>query len=155
LRDAAIFSLGQQGDGAKNAQFLRDLYGKLTNDALKEKIMFSLSQSKSPDRATWLLQIAKSSTESISMRKKALFAAGQAGVSMSQLSSLYDSLPAGDLREQLIFVLSQSSEPAALDKLISIAKTDKDPASRKKALFWLGQSHDPRAMKALTEVIDR
>ena len=68
---------------------------------------------------------------------------------------MYDQLPAGELREQMIFVFAQSSEPAALDKLIYIAKSDKNADSRKKALFWLGQSHDPRAMKALTEVIDR
>ena len=68
---------------------------------------------------------------------------------------MYDQLPDGELREQMIFVLAQSSEPAALDKLISIAKSDKNADSRKKALFWLGQSNEPRAMKALTEVIDR
>jgi len=55
----------------------------------------------------------------------------------------------------MIFVLSQSHEPAALDKLISIAHTDKDADSRKKAIFWLGQSHDPRALKAITEVLDK
>lgn len=155
LRETAIFWLGQQKDGVQNAQFLRDLYGKLTEDALKEKVLFSLSQGQATDRAAWLLQVAQRSNESIGMREKALFYAGQAGASMTELSRLYDSLPPGALREQMIFVFSQRSDPAALDKLISIAKTDKDASSRKKALFWLGQSHDPRAMKALTEVIDK
>lgn len=155
LRETAIFWLGQQKDGLQNATFLRELYAKLNNDALKDKILFSVSQSKQSDRAAWLLQIAQRSGESMNLRKKALFYAGQAGASMSELSKMYDQLPSGELREQMIFVFSQSSDPVALDKLISIAKTDKDAASRKKALFWLGQSHDPRAMKALTEVIDR
>jgi HEAT repeat protein len=155
LRETAIFWLGQQKDGLQNATFLRDLYGKLNNDALKDKVLFSLSQGKAADRAAWLLQVAQRSSESIETRKKALFYAGQAGASMSELSKMYDQLPAGELREQMIFVFAQSSEPAALDKLISIAKSDKNADSRKKALFWLGQSHDPRAMKALTEVIDR
>jgi len=155
LRETAIFWLGQQKDGAANATYLRDLYGKLNNDALKDKILFSVSQSKQADRSTWLLQIAQRSSESENVRKKALFYAGQAGASMSELGKMYDQLPPGELREQMIFVFSQSSDPAALDKLISIAKTDKDSGSRKKALFWLGQSHDPRAMKALTEVIDK
>lgn len=155
LRETAIFWLGQQKDGVQNVQFLRDLYGKLTEDALKEKVLFSLSQGQATDRAAWLLQVAQRSNESVSMREKALFYAGQAGASMTELSRLYDSLPAGALREQMIFVFSQRGDPAALDKLISIAKTDKDANSRKKALFWLGQSHDPRAMKALTEVIEK
>ena len=52
-------------------------------------------------------------------------------------------------------VVVQSRDPAAVDKLISIARTDKDTQSRKKAIFWLGQSHDPRAIKAITEVLDK
>jgi HEAT repeat protein len=154
LRETAIFWLGQK-NGAQNVQFLRDLYGKLTDDGLKEKLLFSLSQSKVPDRTDWLLQLAQRPSESIAMRKKALFFAGQSGASISSLSRMYDGLPAGELREQMIFVFSQSQDPAALDKIIAIVKSDKDAAARKKALFWLGQSHDPRAMKALTEVIDK
>jgi hypothetical protein len=36
-----------------------------------------------------------------------------------------------------------------------IAKTDKDQELRKKAVFWLGQSSDPRAAKFLQELIDQ
>ncbi|MFI5239822.1 MAG: HEAT repeat domain-containing protein [Gemmatimonadales bacterium] len=155
LRAEAIFWLGQQKNGVQNAAFLRDLYGKLTDETLKDKVLFSQSQGEAPDRAAWLLQMAQRPSESMKARKQALFYAGQAGASISDLSRLYDALPSGELREQMIFVFSQRSEPSAVDKLISIAKSDKDPAARQKALFWLGQSHDSRAMKALTEIIDK
>jgi HEAT repeat protein len=155
LRSKAIFWLGQQKGGVANAQFLRDLYAKLTDDDLKNQTLFAISQGSASDRAEWLLQLAQRGNESIDNRKRALFLAGQAGASTQQLSRLYDSLPPGELREQMIFVFSQSRDPAALDKLISIARTDKDTDSRKKAIFWLGQSHDPRAIKAITEVLDK
>ena len=155
LRGTAIFWLGQQNGGLQNAQFLRDLYSKLTDNELKGRTLFALSQGKAPDRAEWLLQLAQRQNETMENRKQALFLAGQAGASVAQLSHLYDALPPGELREQMIFVFSQSRDPAALDKLISIARTDKDVDSRKKALFWLGQSHDPRAIKAITEVLDK
>jgi HEAT repeat protein len=155
LRSKAIFWLGQQKGGVPNAQFLRDLYTKLTDDDLRNQTLFAISQGSSPDRAEWLLQLAQRSNESVDNRKRALFLAGQAGASISQLTRLYDALPPGELREQMIFVFSQSRDPAALDKLISIARTDKDADSRKKAIFWLGQSHDPRALKAITEVLDK
>lgn len=155
LRETAVFWLSQQKGGTQNTAFLRDLYFKLTDTELKEKILFSLSQGHAPDRVAWLLSVAQRPSESIEMRKQALFLAGQAGASLDQLVHMYDALPPGELREQMIFVLSQSRDPAALDKLISIARTDKDPESRKKALFWVGQSHDPRALKALTEVIEK
>lgn len=155
LRQEAIFWLGQKDNGKANTQFLRDLYGKLSDNTLKDKVLFSLSQGEVADRGAWLLQVAQRSGEPTAMRKKALFYAGQAGVSINDLVAMYNKLPAGELREQMIFVFSQRSEPAAVDELVAIAKSDKDAKARKKALFWLGQSHDPRAMKALTEIIDR
>jgi HEAT repeat protein len=60
-----------------------------------------------------------------------------------------------DLKEQLIFVYSQRHEAPALDKLIQIAKTEPDRELRRKAIFWLGQSHDPRAAQVLLEIINQ
>lgn len=154
LREKAIFWLGQQHN-TDNTTFLRSLYGKLTDENLKEKTLFALSQRKDSDNGAWLVQIAQNRNENNEMRKKALFYAGQAGVSVEQLVRLYDSLVDSYMREQMIFVLSQRQEPAALNKLISIARADKDPEARKKAVFWLGQSRDPRATQALTEMINK
>ena len=36
-----------------------------------------------------------------------------------------------------------------------IAKNDKDPELRKKAIFWLGQSHDPRVQQFLLDLINK
>jgi HEAT repeat protein len=46
-------------------------------------------------------------------------------------------------------------EPAAMDKIIEIARRDPDRRMRQKALFWLGQSRDPRAAQVLREVIEQ
>jgi HEAT repeat protein len=64
-------------------------------------------------------------------------------------------MPDREMREQLIFVYSQRDEPAAVDKLLDIAKREPDVELRKKALFWLGQSDDPRAAKALQDIIEQ
>jgi hypothetical protein len=42
-----------------------------------------------------------------------------------------------------------------VDKLLDIARRDPDAQMRKKALFWLGQSEDPRAAKALQDIIEQ
>ncbi len=156
LREKAIFWLGQ-AQGADNTAFLKSLFSRLTDPSIKEKTLFSLSQQRDPSNSAWLLQVAQDPRETIDMRQKALFMASQSGTSIGQLTRLYDALPAGEgkMREQMIFALSQRSEPAALDKLISIARSDKDPEARKKALFWLSQSHDPRVTQFLTEVIEK
>jgi hypothetical protein len=53
-------------------------------------------------------------------------------------------------------VLSQrQSDRAAMDKLFDIAKNEKDAELRKKAIFWLGQSRDPRVQAFLLDLINR
>jgi HEAT repeat protein len=155
LREKAIFWLGQQRVPG-NTEFLRSLYGRLTNQELKEKILFSLSQQRGAGNDRWLMDIAVNPREPQELRKKALFWAGQTGVPSSEFSSLYDRMADQELKDQIIFVFSQRGrDAAAMDKLFAIARTDRDPELRKKAIFWLGQSRDPRAQKFLEDLINR
>ena len=72
---------------------------------------------------------------------------------VASLSKLYGQLQEPELKEQLIFVLGQSNDPAAVTKLLEIARTDPDKEMRKRAIFWLGQSNDPRAAQALESIL--
>jgi len=152
-REKAIFWLGQQRS-PENAAFLRGLYAKLTGEELKEKVIFSLSQMGGADNGRWLMDIALNEREPVEMRKKALFWAGQTGSNLEQLVGLYDRMQNQEIKDQLIFVYSQRHAAGALDQLIQIAKTEHDKELRKKAIFWLGQSHDPRAAQVLLEIIN-
>jgi tetratricopeptide (TPR) repeat protein len=155
LREKAIFWLGQRRSG-ENTQFLRSLYSRLTDEDLKEKILFSLSQQRGAGNEQWLMDIALNPKEDIELRKKALFWAGQSGVAISEISTLYNRMSDTEMKEQIIFVLSQrQSDRTATDKLFDIAKNEKDPELRKKAIFWLGQSHDPRVQQFLIDLINR
>jgi HEAT repeat protein len=155
LREKAIFWLGQR-HGTENTEFLRGLYSRLTNEDLKEKILFSLSQQRGAGNEAWLMNIAVNPKEDIELRKKALFWAGQSGVAISEMSKLYDRMGDSEMREQVIFVLSQRQrDPAAMDKLFDIAKNEKDAELRKKAIFWLGQSRDPRVQTFLIDLINK
>jgi tetratricopeptide (TPR) repeat protein len=155
LREKAIFWLGQKRS-AGNAEFLRGLYGRLKDEDLKEKILFSLSQQRGMGNERWIMDIAVNSKEDIELRKKALFWAGQGAASMQELVAMYDRMTESEMKDQLIFVYSQrQKDPAAIDKLFSIARTEKDPDLRKKAIFWLGQSHDPRAQQFLLDLINK
>lgn len=154
-RADAIFWLGQEGRG-ENAAYLRSLYAQLDNDDLKEKDIFSISQIGGTDNLNWLMDLAANDQEDVDMRKKALFWAGQSNdVSLERLTALYDRMKDQDMKEQMIFVYSQRHEGQALDKLIDIAKHDTDPELRKKAIFWIGQSRDPKAVQYLQEVVSQ
>mgnify|MGYP006992433224 CR=1 FL=1 len=143
----------QQRDGA-NADLLKALYPRVKEEELKEKIIFSLSQNRGDGNAKWLLDVATDAKEPIEMRKKALFWAGQSrDVSMADLSAMYARIDDREMKDQIIFVFSQRRGSDAVDKLIEIAKTEKDKELRKKAIFWLSQSRDPRVVKFMEELI--
>jgi hypothetical protein len=68
---------------------------------------------------------------------------------------MYEETTDREMREQLIFVYSQRRrDTAAMDKLIDIARNETDRELRNKAIFWLGQSKDPRAIRVLEEIIN-
>jgi HEAT repeat protein len=155
LREKAIFWLGQN-HSKDNTEFLRTLYGRLTNEDLKEKILFSLSQQRGAGNEQWLMNIAVNPKEDIELRKKALFWAGQSGVAISEIAQLYDRMSDAEMKDAIIFSLSQRpNDRAATDKMFDIAKNDNDPELRKKAIFWLGQSRDPRVQQFLMDLINK
>jgi HEAT repeat protein len=154
LRGQAIFWLGQR-PSQENNEFLRTLYTRLSSEELKDKVIFSLSQRRGMGNEKWMMDIVTNPRESIEMRKKALFWAGQGGIEISELIPFYAKLQDREMKEQMIFVLSQRRSPAAVDKMLDIAKNDKDPELRKKAIFWLGQSNDPRVQQFLLDLINR
>lgn len=159
IREQAIFWIGQR-PSAENAQALRNMFARLNGqgdraEEVQKRILFSLSQMKGQGNDEWLLGVALDTTRSTEIRKQALFTAGQAGIPASQLVKLYDRIPDRGMKEQLVWVLSQSDASVATDKLFEIAKHDKDVELRKKALFWLGQKNDPRVQQLLLDIINQ
>ena len=71
-------------------------------------------------------------------------------------ATLYDELKGEqEIQDQLIFAYSQRRETAAVDKLMDIARREQNRELRKKAIFWLGQSKDPRVPKFLLEILNQ
>jgi HEAT repeat protein len=153
MRAEAIFWISQHG-GYTDPQFLIDLYPELDSPELKEKVFFALSQAEDEAAIEWILERALDRTEDIELRTQALFWAGQAGVDLSRLEGLYDTDLDQEMKEQIIFALSQrTDEPGAIEQLIQIARKT-DPELRKTVIFWLGQSGDERAIQYLMELVE-
>jgi HEAT repeat protein len=152
LRGRAIFWMGQKG--GDNSAYLRTLYGKVRDAELREQILFSVSQAGGQANGDWLLGIAKNGQEPMELRKRALFWAGQGSASIGELVRLYDGITDREMREQLVFVYSQRNEREAMDKMIDIARRDPDQEIRKRALFWISQSKDPRATQLIQDILE-
>ena len=61
--------------------------------------------------------------------------------------------PDTDIRKRAVFALSQLPKDESIPKLIEVARTNKNAAVRQQAMFWLGQSSDPRALKFFEDVL--
>ncbi len=74
---------------------------------------------------------------------------------LAQTRLLIDARVAGEpaMDEQVIFVASQRNEPEVVDFLMEVACDEEDKELRERALFWLGQSKDPRVAEFLLSLI--
>ena len=152
VRGSAIVGLGDGDITLADAEFLEKQYPSL-NESLRSDVFLALSHSDDPRIYRWLSTKALDANESMETRKQALFWSGQGAMPTPELVGLYDRLTERELREHFTFVLTQRKDDRATDKLIDIVKTDRDTNVRKQALFWLGQSKDPKAKAFLRDLI--
>jgi hypothetical protein len=105
-----------------------------------------------------LIKIARNPDLPRESRTQAVFWLGQAAgdAATSNLNSLVlDNSVDREVREQAVFALSQRPRDEGVPALIAVAKTNKDPEIRKTALFWLGQSGDPRALDLFEQLLTK
>ena len=100
-------------------------------------------------------RLIRDENATLQARKQALFWLGEMGESTQEIIGLDASLKGEGLRDHYTFVLSQRRDDPSLDKLMDIARRDPDSHVRKQAMFWLGQSHDPRAVQFFKDILRR
>ena len=154
VRAHAIFALSHGGDTPTSEfNYLRDIYSRLDEDKLKEAVFQGMGEDGGAG-GRWLIERARDGRERTSLRKNALFWAGQGDAApTADLVSVYQDADDSGLKEHAIFVLSQRRDKAATDALIRIAREDKDTRMRGKALFWLAQMKDPRVTGLISDLI--
>jgi HEAT repeat protein len=89
-------------------------------------------------------------------RRQAIFWLGQAAgaAALRGLDSIAsDKSGEIEIRKQAVFALSQRPADESVPVLIRIARTSPHREVRKSALFWLGQSGDPRALALFEELL--
>ena len=80
---------------------------------------------------------------------------GQRGASVSDLKAIYDASEDREIREHVLMGIGQMETTEAVDLMMEVARSDADPELREMAVFWLGQSDDPRVPAFLVELIGR
>lgn len=105
-----------------------------------------------------LLKIAKADNITRKTRRSAVFWLGEAAgdAATKGLTDLVDDGNEDhEVRESAVFALSQRPREEGVPALIRIARENKDPDLRRKAIFWLGQSDDPRALSLFEELLTK
>ncbi|HYH82543.1 MAG TPA: HEAT repeat domain-containing protein [Longimicrobium sp.] len=107
---------------------------------------------------TWpaLLRMARNDALPEQTRRSSVFwLSQQAGDRITRELSAFvsDGDENRELRKHAVFALSQRPRDEAVPELVRIARTHRDPEIRKSAMFWLGQSGDPRAVALFEQIL--
>jgi hypothetical protein len=105
-----------------------------------------------------LLKIARNTSVPGETRRSAVFWLGQAAgaAATKGLSDLVDDDSMEiEVKKSAVFAMSQLPHDDGVPALIRVARSHKSPEVRKSALFWLGQTNDPRAIALFEEILTR
>jgi HEAT repeat protein len=142
VRENAVFWLSQVKDERTVAILDSILQDPSTPPDIQEKAIFALSQQRSPRAGAILRAYAERPTASRQGREQAIFWLGQrkSQENAEYLRALYGRLDDPDLREKVIFSVSQIGGAESTRWLLGIARDSTEPLQlRKNALFWAGQ----------------
>lgn len=124
--------------------------GKISRDAIRPVTM-----ADSADVWPTVIRIARDRSRERRTRRSAAqwlgIVAGDAIVEREGSGSVDDSTR--EDKEQAVFALSQLRTEEAVPALLEVARTHRDPILRRRALFWLGQKDDGRAVDLFEEIL--
>jgi hypothetical protein len=128
----------------------RDRFNSVTRPAV---VALGMNEGAAASRA--LVNVARNH-QTPKVRENALFWLSQrAGDSLAPaaIAEAIEKDPDTGVRRQAVFALSQLPKDESVPKLIDVARNNRNAAVRQQAMFWLGQSNDPRAIKFFEDVL--
>jgi hypothetical protein len=152
-RKQAIFWAGH-ARGAAGYRLIERVLSSDPSRDIREHAVFALTQSSVPGAPERIKQVAVED-RAADVRAQALFWLAQTNAegAGAWIVGRLDAEQDDHVREQAIFALSQLKD--GTDWLLKIIRSQREPETIRRALFWLGQSDDPRALQEIEEILDR
>jgi len=139
----------------EDAAYLRSVYTKIDNPRVKARIARVIGNLGGDANDQWLMGLMRNSDEPLEVRTAALSRVASRKMPIVDAVKLYGTVADREMRQQLINIYGQRTEPEATDKLLDIVKNDTDYNLRRQAIGALQRKNDPRATKLLLELIDK
>jgi hypothetical protein len=162
LRERAAFWLANER-GAEGFNAVSELLKNDTDEAFRVKLVFDLTLVKGDQKKAAvdeLIALAKTDTMPKVRTQAQFWLAQMAGKSgggdpriVLALGDAARNDPESGIRKSAVFAISRLPADQAVPELIQVASTTKDMTTRREAIFWLGQSKDPRALEYLVKVV--
>jgi hypothetical protein len=144
---------------AESVRLLRSMVDSAAPDdprgkSMREPGLAALAFHAEPTALDALIDLARHDASG-HVRGQALFwLAQRAGTRVAGvITRAIDDDPETDVKKKAVFALSQLPRDEGVPLLIDTARKNRNPAVRKQAVFWLGQSSDPRALAFFEEVL--
>ena len=153
VRRRATFWLAR-ARGRAGFETVRRLMRDDPSDRVRKHAVFAITQSREPDVVPVLIEAARTSTLA-DVRGEALFwLAQRAGKQASEtITRAIEQDPDTEVKVRAVAALGQLPKAEGVPLLINVARTNTNPAVRKRAMHWLGQSKDPRAIDFFESVL--
>ena len=154
VRRQAIFWLGN-ARGQRGFEVVSRILREDPNDKIREHAIFALTQSQEPEAMNAVVRAAHDD-KSPHVRGQALFWLAQKAAQKTAQAAISDAIandPETEVKKRAVFALTQIPAGEGVPLLIQVARNNQNAAVRKQAMFWLGQSKDPRALAYIEEVL--
>jgi hypothetical protein len=120
--------------------FLRQLYGRLTQTQLRERIIRELGDSPSDANAEWIVGVARNERETVELRDRAIRVIGEDLHDIDRLRAIYPTLSDPDLKDRVVRTAGDEGSPASIQWIESIAENSREPVDvRDRAIRMLGE----------------
>ncbi len=159
LRGHALFWMAG-ARGRRGFETVRRVATRDRDAEVRRKAIFALSQSREREAIEAMIGLARGDRDP-DARGEALFwlaqAAGRKVASEAARRAISDAVendPETEVKKKAVFALSQLPSEDGVPLLLDVARTHRNPEVRREAIFWLGQSDDPRALELIQRILE-
>lgn len=123
------------------------------NQRVAEDAMLPLVLVDAPDPWPALMRVARDENRPRGVRSATLTWLSYGVTDKLGISDEHADTDDDEIRKQAVFALSQRPRGESVPELIDVVKNAKNPAARRAAIFWLGQTGDMRAVDVYADLL--